>query len=85
MHSYRLLTIGPGNEPLWVRLYIQPVGEQWAAMLLGDTVPPPVSGEVKGLGFFGASADEVEHFAKVYLGMANPRTVGASLRARRVQ
>ena len=33
-HSLRLLTLGPSDEPLLVRLYIQPVGDQWVAMLV---------------------------------------------------
>ena len=41
-------------------------------MILGDTVPPPVSGEVKGLAFFGDTAEEAEERAKAYLGMAEP-------------
>jgi hypothetical protein len=37
----RLLTLGPDNEPLWARLYVNSVGEHWAAMRVGDAVPPP--------------------------------------------
>ena len=41
-------------------------------MIVGDTVPPPMPGEVKGLGFFGDTAEEAEELARVYLGVAEP-------------
>ena len=68
----RLLTVSPDHEPLWVRLYIHQVEDRWAAMLLADEEPPPVQGTVKGLAFFGATAEEAEHAAKVYLGCSEP-------------
>ena len=34
----RLLILGPDNEPLWVRLYVYPVGDRWAAVIVADTV-----------------------------------------------
>jgi hypothetical protein len=37
----RLLTVGPDNEPLWVRLYVQPYADKWVAMLVGDDVSAP--------------------------------------------
>jgi hypothetical protein len=42
MKSARLLTVGPDNDPLWVRLYTQPYADQWAAMLVSDDVAAPV-------------------------------------------
>jgi hypothetical protein len=68
----RLLTVSPGNEPLWVRLYVLPVDEQWAAMLVGDEVPPPELGNMTGLTFFGATPEEAEREAKEYPGRADP-------------
>lgn len=68
----RLLTVGPDNEPLWVRLYVQPYADQWVAMLVGDDAPPPESGTVTGLTFFGATPEEAEREAKAYLGLAEP-------------
>lgn len=50
MISRRRLTRGPDNAPLWVQLYGYPVGEQWAAVILADRVPPPKPDEVKGIG-----------------------------------
>ncbi len=41
MQSRRLLTLSPDNEPLWVRLYVQQIGDRWAAMLLADEEPAP--------------------------------------------
>jgi len=72
MHLHSLLTLRPAHEPLWVRLYIQHVGEKGAAMIVGDGAPPPEPGAVKGLAFFGATSEDGEHAAKVYLGCAEP-------------
>lgn len=45
MTSARLLIIlGPANEPLWVRVYVQPIGERRAAMFLSDTSLAPWAG-----------------------------------------
>ena len=63
----RRLTVGPNNEPLWVRLYVQPYADHWAAMVVGDDVPPPDPGKVTGLTFLGATPDEVEGGAKATL------------------
>ena len=35
----RLPTVGPDSEPLWVRLYVHPLGDHWAAMIVADDVP----------------------------------------------
>jgi hypothetical protein len=63
MRSHRLLTLGPDNEPLWARLYVHPHGTYWAAMIVGDGVPPPDSGTVTGLMFLGATPEEAEQEA----------------------
>ncbi len=68
----RLLTVSPDHDPLWVRLYVHQVGDRWAAVLLADEEPPPEPGAVKGLAFFGATSEEAEQAAKVYLGWAEP-------------
>ena len=68
----RLLTRGPGNDPLWVRRSVQPYADHWAAMLVGDEVAPPEPDKVTGLTFLGATPDEAERAAKVYLGLAEP-------------
>jgi hypothetical protein len=70
MRSRRLLTLGPDNEPLWVRLYVQPYGDRWAAMIVGYEAPSPDAGTLTGLTLFGATSGEAEQEAKVYLGMA---------------
>jgi hypothetical protein len=64
----RLLTLGPDHEPLRVRLYVHPIEDRWAAMIVGDDVPPPDPSTLTGLTFFGASRDEVEWGAKATLG-----------------
>jgi hypothetical protein len=58
--SIRILTVGPDNEPLWVRLYVQPIGERWAAMIVGDTSPLPGPDEIRGLGSCATAAEETE-------------------------
>ena len=55
MTSRRLLTVSPDHDPLWVRLYVRQIGEQWAAMLLADEEAPPEPGALKGLAFFGGN------------------------------
>jgi hypothetical protein len=73
MHkSIRILTVGPDHEHMQVRLYVQPIGERWAAMIVGDTDPPPGPGEVRGQGFFGDTAEEAEQLAKAFLGLSEP-------------
>ncbi len=68
MQSRRILTLGPDDEPIWVWLYVQPIRERWAAMLVTDGVQPPGPDELKGLAFFGDPAEEAERVAKAYLG-----------------
>jgi hypothetical protein len=51
-----------------VCLYVQLLGEQWAALLVADGVAPPGPGELTGLTFFGETAEEAEGMAKAYLG-----------------
>ena len=41
MRNHRLLTLGPDNQPLWVRLSVHLYEGHWAAMSVGDGVPPP--------------------------------------------
>ena len=64
---HRLLTLGPDDAPLWVCLYVQPVEDRWAAMIVADGVLPPGPDEVKGTAFFGETADEAEQLAHAYL------------------
>lgn len=67
MHSRRLRTLGPSDEPLWVRLYVRQVGETWAAMIVADGVVLLDPEELKGVVSFGATAEEAEALAKAYL------------------
>jgi hypothetical protein len=64
----RRLCPRPDNEPLWLRLYVQPYTNHRVAMLVGDDVPPPDPSTLTGLTFFGAIRDEVEWGAKATLG-----------------
>ncbi len=62
------LTVGPDNESLWVRLYLQPVGEQWVALLVAEGAEPPAPGKLKGMGFFAGTPAEAEELALRYVG-----------------
>ena len=44
----RLLTLAPDDEPLWVRLYVQPYETHWTAMIVGEDVPRPDLGTLRG-------------------------------------
>jgi len=67
----RLLTLGPDNEPLWVRLYVHRVSDTWAAMIVADeAMPEPVS--LTGTAFFGEAPQEVEEQAKTHVGLREP-------------
>ncbi len=68
MTNRRLPTLGPDNESNRVRLYLHQIEDTWAAMLVADDEFPPEPGMLKGLGFFGATPEEAEHTAKMYLG-----------------
>ena len=61
-------TLGPDNEPMRVCLYVHPVGDHWAAMIVGDNVEPPLPGELKSTGFFGDAPAEAKELALRYLG-----------------
>ena len=67
MSLTRVLTLGPDNEPLWVRLYVRQIGDTWAAMIVADGVMTLDPEELKGTVFFGATAEEAEALAKAYL------------------
>ena len=64
----RFLILDAKNEPTWVRLYVQPIGEQWVAMLVADGAEPPHAGKLKGLGFFGDTPAEVTELALRFVG-----------------
>lgn len=55
-----------------VCLHVHQIEDRWAAKLMTADVPPPEPGTLMGLGFFGATAEEAEHAAKVYLGLSDP-------------
>jgi hypothetical protein len=64
----RFLNCGPANEPIWVRLYVHPNGDDWAAMIVADDMAPPLPGELKGLSVFGDTPAEATELALRYLG-----------------
>jgi hypothetical protein len=67
---HRLLTLGPDNEPLWVQLYVYPVGDQGHSVIVADGVAQPGPDEVKSIGFYAGTAEEAERLAKAYLGLS---------------
>jgi hypothetical protein len=69
MRVHRLLTLGPSEESLWVKVYVRQIGERWVAMILRDDDPPPRSEELRGMAFFGDTPEEAEQEAMRYLGM----------------
>ena len=73
MSPRRFLTLGPDNDPRWVRLDVYPVGDQWAAVIVPDTGDPPRPGEGKGLRCFGDTAAEAKAVALRYLGRCTER------------
>ncbi len=68
MRSLRLLTLNPDNDPMWVRLYVYPLPEGWAAAILADGALPPEPGSLPGMAFFGETPEDGERLALEYLG-----------------
>jgi hypothetical protein len=66
--SLRLLTLGPSDEPQWVRVVIQPIEDVWTAMLVGAQEPAPEPGSLMGVCFFGKTSKEARGEALNYLG-----------------
>ena len=60
----RLLIVGPDHEPLWVWLYVYPVGDQWVSAIVADGVATPGPGEVEGIGFHAETSADAERLAK---------------------
>jgi hypothetical protein len=59
-------------RPVSLRLWVQEIGEAWAAMIVADEALPPGPGELKGTAFFGETPEEAERQAVAYLGMSEP-------------
>jgi hypothetical protein len=55
-----------------IRLYVKPISERWAAMIVGDESLSPGPDELRGQGFFGDTADEAQELAKAFLGTSEP-------------
>ena len=53
---------------MWVRLYVYPVAERWAAAILADSDPLPEPDSLRGMAFFGESPEEAERLDLDYLG-----------------
>jgi hypothetical protein len=69
MRVRRILTLGPSDEPQWVRVYIGQMGDRWAALICSDDEAPPQSDQLKGIAFFADTAEEAERQAMDYLEM----------------
>ena len=68
MQPRRFVTLDAKNEPRWVRLHVQSIGDQWVAAVVPDGVEPPKPGKVKGMGFFGGTHAEATELALRYVG-----------------
>ncbi len=68
MPPRRILALGPDNEPAWAQLYVQPVGDRWAAMLAANGMQSAGAREMEGLAFFGDIPEEAERAARAHLG-----------------
>ena len=53
---------------MWVRLYIYPLAEGWAAAILADGALPPEPGSVRGMVFFRETPEDAERLPLEYLG-----------------
>jgi hypothetical protein len=67
MISRRLLVQGPSGEPQWVRVYVRQVEDRWTAIICSEEEAPPLPGQLKGLAFFGDTAEQAEQQALDYL------------------
>jgi hypothetical protein len=52
-------------QPIWERF--QQLSDKWAATILADDAPPPLPEQLKGLTFFGDTAEEAEQQAAAFL------------------
>lgn len=72
----RLRALGADNEPMRVRLYVQPVGDHGTAMIAGGDVEPPTPGESKRIGFFGDTPGEAQALVLRNLGRCAEQNAG---------
>lgn len=63
----RIFTLGPAAKAVPVKLFVQPVGEAWGAMILDPDAPLPGPGRLRGVSFLGDTPEEAEGFALDYL------------------
>ena len=59
----------PSDEPQWVRVYVRQFEERCAAIICPDDEAPPQPGQLKGIAFFGETAEQAEQQALDDLGM----------------
>ncbi len=67
MRVRRIPVLGPSDEPQWVRVYVRQYGDRWAAIICADDETPPLPDQLKGIAFFGDTAEAAEHQAMDYL------------------
>ena len=65
----RMLTLGPSDESLWVRVYVRQIGEKRTAIICSDEEAPPQPDQLKGIAFFGETPAAAEQQVLDYLGM----------------
>jgi hypothetical protein len=66
----RLLPLSLDNDATRVHLYIQPIGERWAAMNVGK--PARSLGRMGYEARASVTAEEAESLARAFLGMSEP-------------
>jgi hypothetical protein len=58
--SIRLLTLSLSDEPQWVGVSLRQFDDRWAAIICSDEEAPPQPDQLKGLAFFGDTAEQAE-------------------------
>ncbi len=72
MHAERRFVLDSGEDARWIRVYVQPIGDVWAPMAVDEDEAPPAPGQLKGIVFFGGTAEEAESNAELYLDRSGP-------------
>ncbi len=72
MLRQRRILLSSAHAPRWVRLYVQPIEDFWAVMVVDEEEPPPEPGELKGIVFFGKTVQEGESVAEFYIDRSGP-------------
>ncbi len=72
MSSRYVLRHNAAGESEWLQVYVAPIGNRFAAMILAEEEMRPAPGQLKGLAFFGDTTIAAETQALHYLGAVDP-------------